>query len=144
MKTNRRFSLFSVLFLAGLMTGFHAEAAGLPAFEGKFTLMAETNWAQATLPAGQYTFTLDHKYAGGVVTVMQGDKCVARILTAGINSISSGPSEIVAEGGTVREVKLPTIGVSLHYLAAKSRRRAAPRAPQMAQITPVSATSAGR
>ena len=61
-----------------------------------------------------------------------------------ISYIKSGRSEIVMESGTVREVSLPQIGVSLHYPTHNPGHRAAPQEPQLAQIIPVAKAGAGR
>src|SRR5579863_8416962 len=44
----------AALFLAGLATSGNAQNA----YQGKFTLPFETHWGGATLPAGDYTFTM--------------------------------------------------------------------------------------
>jgi hypothetical protein len=96
------------------------------------------------LPAGNYSFTLDHDYPGSRVTIVRGKQTVAIILSPAVNYIKSGRSEIVLESGAVREVSLPQIGVSLHYPSPSPHRRTAPKELQLAQIIPVTRTSAGR
>jgi hypothetical protein len=144
MKANKKFTVLRLLVLGMMVAGFSAKPASAQAFQGKFTLASTTHWGVATLPAGDYSFTLDHDYPGSVVAVMRGTQTIARIQTPGINYINSGRSEIVAESGTVREVNLPTIGVSLHYPTSNPGHRAAPREPQLAQIIPVAKAGAGR
>jgi hypothetical protein len=136
--------MLRLLVLGVLVAGFNAKAADVPALQGKFTLPSVTHWGQATLPAGDYSFTLDKDYPGSAVTIFQGTRCVAHIQTPGLNYIKAGHSEIVMEGGTVREMNLPQIGVSLHYLAPNSGHRQAPREPQISQTIPVSTTGVGR
>ena len=144
MKTNRMLTILRLVVLGVLVAGFNAKAADTPAFQGKFTLSSATRWGQATLPAGDYSFTLDKDYPGSVVTVLRGTQSVARIQTVGMSYIKSGRSEIVMESGAVREVSLPQIGVSLHYPTHNPGHRAAPQEPQVAQIIPVAAAGAGR
>jgi hypothetical protein len=144
MKTNRTFTVLRLLVLGALVAGFNAKPASAQAFQGKFTLSSATRWGQATLPAGNYSFTLDKDYAGSVVTVFRGTQTVARIQTPGMSYIKSGRSEMVLDGGTVREVSLPQIGVSLHYPTPNPRHQAAPQALQAAQITPVAAAGTAR
>jgi hypothetical protein len=144
MKTHQKFTVLRLLVLGLLVAGFNAKPASAQAFQGKFTLASATRWGVATLPAGDYSFTLDKDYAGSVVTVLRGTHTVARIQTPGISYIKSGRSEMVMESGTVREVNLPTIGVSLHYPMPNLGHRSAPREPQLAQITPVAKAGAGR
>jgi len=144
MKTNPKFTVLRLLVLGVLVAGFNAKAASGPALKGKVTLASVTHWGQATLPAGDYSFTLDKEYPGCVVTVFRGTQAIARIQTPGFSYIESGRSEIVMEGGAVREVNLPTIGVSLQYPLHNPRHRAAPRETQLAQMTPVAKAGAGR
>jgi hypothetical protein len=109
--------------------------------------MTETSairWGQATLPAGDYSFLLDKDYPGSMVTVFCGTHTVARIMTVGMRNIKTGPSEMIVEEGTVREVNLPQIGVSLHYPTPNPGHRAAPQRQQVAQIIPVAMAGAGR
>jgi len=144
MKTNQKFTVLRLLVLGVLVAGFNAKLAGAQAFQGKFTLSSETRWGLATLPAGDYSFELDKDYPGSVVTILRGTQSVARIQTVGMNYIKSGRSEIVMKNGAVREVNLPTIGVSLNYPAHNPSHRASPQEPQRAEIIPVAAAGAGR
>jgi hypothetical protein len=133
-----------LLVLGVLVAGFNMQAANPPVLMGKFTLDSLTRWGSATLPAGDYSFTVDKNYAGSTVTVFHGTQIVARVQAAGIKSIKSGRSEIVMENGEVREVNLPTIGVSLHYPAHNPHHGAAPQEMELARIIPATAASAGR
>ena len=51
---------------------------------------------------------------------------------------------MVLEEGTVREVNLPQIGVSLHYPSPNPRHWAAPQEPQAAHLIPITGAGAGR
>jgi len=144
MKTNQKFTVLRLLVLGVLVAGFNAKAADFPALQGKFTLVSVTRWGHATLPAGDYSFALDHDYPGSVLTVFRGTQTVARIQTPGMRYIKAGRSEIVMESGIVHEVNLPTIGVSLHYPMPNAGHRAAPREPQLAQVIPVATAGVGR
>ncbi len=144
MKTNQKFMVLRLLVLGVLAAGFNAKAASVPALQGKFTLASVTRWGPATLPAGDYSFSLDKAYPGSLVTIFRGTQAVARIQAIGVSDIQAGRSEIVMESGTVREVNLPTIGVSLDYPTHHPRHRAAPQEPPLAQVIPVAAAGAGR
>jgi hypothetical protein len=144
MKTNQKSTILRLLVLGVLAAGLSAKPASAQAFQGKFTLSSETRWGQATLPAGDYSFTLDRDYPGSRVTIVRGKQTVAIILSPAVNSIKSGRSEIVLESGAVREVSLPQIGVSLHYPMPNSGHRSAPQEPQLAQIIPVATAGAAR
>jgi hypothetical protein len=137
-------TVLRLVVLGMLVVGFNANLANAQTFKGKFTLPSATRWGLATLPAGEYSFTLDSDYPGSRVTIYRGTQGVARIQTPVVNSMKSGSSEIVMENGTVREVNLPQIGVSLHYPKHNPGHRAAPQEPQVAQIIPVAATGKGR
>ena len=78
MKTNRTFTVLRLLVLGVLVAGFNAKPASAQAFQGKFTLPSETRWGQATLPAGDYSFTLDKDYPGSRVTIVRGRQTVAQ------------------------------------------------------------------
>jgi|SRR5208282_2302017 len=144
MKTHQKFTVLRLLVLGVLVAGFNARPASAQAFQGKFTLPSAARWGQATLAAGDYSFTLDNDYPGSRVTIFRGTQTVARIQSPVVNSIKSGNSEMVLEGGTVRDVNLPQIGVSLHYPMHNPGHRAAPREPQFAQTIPVAKAGAGR
>ncbi len=144
MKTRRMSTVVRLLVLGVLVAGFNIQAANPPALMGKFTLDSVTRWGRATLPAGEYSFAVDKNYAGSTVTVFHGTQPVARIQAAGIINIKSGRSEIVMQNGEVREVNLPTIGVSLHYPAHNPHQGAAPQEMELARIIPATTASAGR
>jgi len=122
MKTNRIFTVFRLLALGMLVAGFHAKAANVLTFKGKFTLASATRWGQVMLPAGDYSFTLDNDYDQPEVTVYRGTQSVARIPVTSISYIETGRSAMamVLQGGSIREVNLPEIGVSLHFAAPSS------------------------
>jgi len=144
MKTNQKSTVLRLLVLGVLVAGFNAKPASAQATQGKFTLPSTTRWGLATLPAGDYSFTLNHDYPGSVVTVLRGTQSVALIATRVISHTTSGRSEMVVENGNVRKLNLPQIGVSLDYPANNPHHRAAPREPQLAQIIPVATAGAGR
>ncbi len=144
MKTNQKSTVLRLLVLGMMVAGFSAKPASAQVLQGKFTLTSAIRWNQATLAAGEYTFMLDHKYPGNIVTVFRGTRTVARIQTASMSNIKSGNTEMVVESGTVRDVNLPMIGVRLHYPMPNSGHRAAPREPQLAQLIPVAMAGSGR
>ena len=59
MKTNPKFTVLRLLVLGVLVAGFNSKPASAQVFKGKFTLPSTTRWSIATLPAGDYSFTLD-------------------------------------------------------------------------------------
>ena len=144
MKTHHKFTVLRLIVLGLLVAGFSAKPASAQAFQGKFTLPFATRWGQATLPAGDYSFTLNHAYAANVVTVIRGTHPVALIAARVISNTTSGHSEMLLENGNVRKLNLPQIGVSFNYPAQNPGHRAAPKQPQLAQIIPIAAVGVGR
>ena len=144
MKTNHKFTVLRLLVLGLLVAGFSAKPASGQSFQGKFTLTSAARWGQATLPAGDYSFTLNHAYAGNTITVICGTRPVALIAPRVISNTTSGRSEMLLENGNVRKLSLPQIGMTFEYPAHNASHRAAPREPQLAQIIPVAAAGAGR
>jgi hypothetical protein len=140
MKTNRKFTVLRLLVLALLVAGFNAKPLSAQDYKGKFTLLSATQWGNMKLPAGDYSFRVEHEL-GSLITVLRGTQTVAWIRPEGVSQIKSGRSEIVLEGGNVRKVNLPTIGVSLRYNLG---RQAAPPEPQLAQIIPAVKVGSGR
>jgi hypothetical protein len=144
MKTNRMFTVVRLVVLGVLVAGFNAKLASAQTFQGKFTLASTASWGSARLLAGDYSFILDKGTVDSKVTVYRGKNAVAMIPTNAIDQTTSGSCELVLEGGTVREARLPLIGLTLVYLAHNPGHRAAPQEPLAAQVIPVAATHAGR
>ena len=144
MNTNRRFAVFGMLVLGALMTGVNAEPARAQALEGEFTLTSTTRWGSATLPPGNYSFTLDQVEPGSLIKVSRGARTVAFILAGGYDDATSGRSAMYLENGTVRKLRLPYIGRTLKYGISKPHGRVTPRERELAQIIPVTATVTGR
>jgi hypothetical protein len=132
-----------LLVLGLLAAGFNAKPASAQVLKGTFTLPSAIRWSYATLPAGDYAFSLDKDYAGSVVKVFRGGQCVAQIPTPITEHIKSVRSEMVLENGAVNEVSLPQIGVSLRY-PAPNRRHRAPQEMRAALVIPIATAGAGR
>jgi hypothetical protein len=97
------------------------------AFQGKFTLPNDVRWANATLPAGDYTFSLNSTSMPGRV-FLQGPNGGAFILTSVIDNRNEGDSSklsIEHRGGTsfVRSMYLADLGVELTYSAPKTPKQ---------------------
>jgi hypothetical protein len=144
METNRKLTVLRLLVLGVLVAGFNAKPASAQIVRGKFTLPFTARWNLATLPAGDYSFTLDNSSADGKVTVYRGTRSVAMILTEAINYSTSDRSEMVLEDGAVRELRLPEIGLTFDYPTHNPRHQAAPEESQVAHIIPVAVASTGR
>lgn len=144
MQTKQKFSVLGMLVLGVMVAGFNAKPANAQEFCGKFTLTSTTRWNQATLPPGDYSFTLDHTYPGSKFMVQQGTRSVAQIPTRGFSYITSGSAEMVLENGSVRKLSLPQIGIAFEYPGHNPGHRAAPQEPSLAQVIKVATTGAGR
>ena len=100
-----------------------ASQADAQAFGGSFTLPQEVRWQGATLPAGEYTFSMKSVETPSRIT-LHGPNGVAFIsaLVADRDNISDRSiMTIVHRGGEsmVRELYLAPIGLSLKYAVPK-------------------------
>jgi hypothetical protein len=91
-------------------------ASAQNAIGGRFTLTHEIRWQNATLPAGDYTFTAAGRHSPMIVSGPNGSVFE---LAQVVDNKSDGPSVIKLErrGGIfyVRELDLPQVGVQLSY-----------------------------
>jgi len=145
MKTIRISALVRLGTVALLAVCFNAgrARAQVVVVEGKFTLPFEAHWGRATLPPGDYSFTLDKATVDGKITLFRGARAVALIPCQGGTDERSDRSELVVvrnnAGRSIRELHLPTIGMVLSYWPHKPRRdRAEER--EVAQVIPVIGT----
>jgi len=144
MKTNRNPSPFRYLVLtlasAFIFTGI-TSAQG-PAAKGQFTLPFDAKWGPATLPAGDYTFTLNSTVLPAFVKIEQGDRNVALVMAQGSEaSDASKQSELIVtrSGGRerIRVLHLAELGTDLYYAAPKSEGREMASAPELIQRVPI-------
>ncbi len=118
MKSNRRTTLFVALAAIGLT----ASSLGAADVVGSFTLPAETHWGTVILPAGDYTFTLDHAVLNGHILVTRGTDQAAFILPRGMDFTShSGGSSMLIVGNSVRSVHLAPVGLTYNYQVHRVR-----------------------
>jgi len=105
----------AALFLAGLATAGNAQNA----VQGKFTLPFETHWGGATLPAGDYSFTLPsasypYKF------YIRGQATTAIIMAvASDKEIASGHAQLnlveVADTQNVETFEAPELGLTFNF-----------------------------
>jgi hypothetical protein len=113
MKSNTKITL--LLSLAAIC--FTAGSLGAATIEGSFTLPGQTQWGLAVLPAGHYTFTLDHASTRGMIMVRRGNDGVGMIVNPGSSLTSTArrqldanrtkPSSLLASGATWADFRLP-------------------------------------
>src|SRR3984893_9033580 len=104
-----------------------SSASAQSAFQGKFTLPNDVRWANASLPAGDFTFSLSATTMSGRV-FLQGPNGGAFILTSATDKRNEGDSSkliIEHRGGIsfVRSMYLADLGVELTYRAPKTPKK---------------------
>ena len=104
-----------------------SSASAQGAFQGKFTLPNDVRWANASLPAGDYTFSLNSPTMPGWV-LLQGPNGGVFILTSVIDERNEGDSSkltIERRGGIsfVRSMYLADLGVELTYRVPKTPKQ---------------------
>ncbi|HEV2424944.1 MAG TPA: hypothetical protein VGZ29_08965 [Terriglobia bacterium] len=142
MKTIRRFTLGS-LVLALLASCLGAGMARAQEMQGKFTLPFDARWGQATLPAGDYSFTVDQSKSAARL-VLSGENTRAIIRAQGYDPKSSDSSSLVLATdrgiSTVRELKLADLGVVLYFTPSRPHQTAA-QEKEMANVIPITPNS---
>jgi len=128
----RRFGILSLSILALALT---AQSASAQSVEGKFTLTHEVFWGGTTLPAGDYSFTIDGTNGSDMLALQSGKRTVALIMAASHEEQSAGNSALVIEQGSVRELRVPEAGYSLFYPASKGTHGSMEEERQTATIS---------
>jgi len=144
MKMTRSFTLVRLVFLALLATVVSAGLLSAQDVQGTFTLPFEAKWGLATLPPGDYSFTLDTSGSGiKIATVRQGQRYVA-IISANAGATRgkvAGPSAliIVRRGRTrfVRALCLAEVGTTLEYMPPEAERQMLAQTPELIQRIPI-------
>jgi hypothetical protein len=144
MKTIRISALLRLATVALLAICFNAGRANAQVVAGKFTLPFEAHWGPATLPPGDYSFTLDKATFDGMITLFRGANAVALISCQGGEDKTFGRSELVvvrnSAGRSIRELHLAPIGMVLTYGSHKPRRDKAAEEREVAQVIPIIST----
>jgi hypothetical protein len=104
-----------------------SSASAQNAFQGKFTLPHDVRWANASLPAGDYTFSLSSATMSGRV-FLQGPNGGAFILTYVTDTRNEGDSSTLTiehrgDISFVRSMYLADLGVELTYRAPKTPKK---------------------
>lgn len=113
----------AALGIAAICANASPATAQAMAFKGSFTLPNEVRWQGATLPAGDYTFSL--KSASGPDLIqLQGPRGGSFVisLTASKDDVSDRSVMTIehrAGMSIVRELYLAQIGLRLHYYVPK-------------------------
>lgn len=144
----RYLKLFAKLGLAALVLGALATPGSAQnAYQGKFRLAVETHWGGATLPAGDYTFTLPSSAAPYRLYVQgQGVSAIIMAATADQRVVSERPQlNLVdtADGYTVQTFEAPELGVIFIYLTTiqkhsgdkEARQKTVPQTAPISQVS---------
>jgi len=132
----------AALVLGALATSGKAQNA----YQGKFTLPSETRWGSATLPAGDYTFTLPSKSAPYRLYV-HGEKATAIIQVATAEDLISAHAQLnlvdIADMNTVESFDAPELGVTFIFWTPSQKHMSSKEARQktLPQTAPASQAS---
>lgn len=125
MKSTLRNLLFKAFVVAIAAIGGSAIPAQAQAAAGRFTLAHKVRWGRASLPAGDYTFSLESQTWPARITVRQlGGSTAAMILPTLISAnTQTGTSLLVLhdEGGesVVSALRLTSLGLALQFASPK-------------------------
>ena len=133
----------AALALGALATGGNAQDS----FRGKFTLPFEAHWGSATLPAGDYTFTLSSDRAPYRLYIRgQAANAIIQATTAEKRVVSEPPRlnlVDIADVHTVQTFEAPALGVTFTYWTPtpkhlgrkEARQQTAPQAAPASQAS---------
>lgn len=116
----RHLKLFTKLSAAALALGALATSGRAQnKYEGKFTLPFETRWGGATLPAGDYTFTLPTANRPYMLYIRgQAGNAIITAATTD-NKVVSGRAQLnlvdIADVQTVQTFEAPELGLTFIY-----------------------------
>jgi len=145
----RHLKLFTKLGAATLALGALATSGNAQnAYQGKFTLPCEVHWGSATLPAGDYTFTLPSNTAPYRLYIQgQGVSAIIQAATADQEVVSERPHlnlVDIADVQTVQTFEATQLGVTFIYSTPKQKhmgRKEARQKTTMPQTAPASQVS---
>jgi hypothetical protein len=147
----RRLKLLTKFGVAAIaLSALAAGGKAQNAYQGKFTLPFETHWGGATLPAGDYTFTLPSNSAPYRFYIQgQGTSVIIRANTAEERVDSKSPQlniVDITDVHTVQTFEAPELGVTFTYWTPKQKHAEHKEAHQeMApQTAPASQVSENR
>jgi len=142
MNTNRSFRLVGSMGLAVVCACLWAGVANAQdVLRGKFTLPFDAQWGTATLPAGDYEFTI-RSVASPIVVVNQGTRHMAFVLTQGANKDESNKASelyVTRSGGraAIRMLHSAELGTDFFYNRPKAYGRELAGAPELIERIPV-------
>jgi hypothetical protein len=142
----RRLKLLTKFGVAALALGALATSGKAQnACQGKFTLPFETHWGGATLPAGDYTFTLESASSPYTLYIQGRAGAIIRAITAD-SRVGSGHAQLnlvdIADVQNVETFEVPQLGLTFIYETPTQKHLGRKQARQkMAPQTPASQVS---
>jgi hypothetical protein len=139
--------LFTKLGVAALAMGALATSGSAQnAYQGKFTLPFETHWGTATLPAGDYTFTMSSASSDYRLIIRGQVNAIIMAVTTDDRAVADHAQlnlVDIADVQTVQTFDAPELGVTLVYLTPTQKHAGHKEAhqktvPQTAPATQVS------
>jgi hypothetical protein len=115
----RHLKLFTKLGVAALVLGTLATSGNAQAaYQGKFTLPFETHWGGATLPAGDYTFTMSSA-SSDYRLIIRGRVDAIIMASSTDDKAVAGHAQLnlvdIADVQTVQTFDAPELGLTLVY-----------------------------
>jgi len=133
----------AVFALGALTTSGNAQTV----YQGKFTLPFETHWGGATLPVGDYTFSLPSA-SYPYMLYIKGQGGTAIIMAAAVDErVVSGHAQLnlvdIADVQNVQTFEAPELGLTFSYRTPKQKHMGGKEARQktMPQTAPASQVS---
>jgi hypothetical protein len=130
--------IVAVIALGAIATSLQAR----PAVGGKFKLPFDAKWGIVALPAGDYTFSIDHLTENGSIFVYRGSHAVGIVRPQGLegdysHSQSSALLCIRHDGQvTVRALQLPHVG-TFYFPMSKGLNTLVTQQPQLIETVSV-------
>ena len=147
----RHLKLFTKLGVVALALGALATSGNAQnAYQGKFTLTFETHWGSATLPPGDYTFTLPSNSVPYRFYIQgQGTTAIIQATTADQRVVSERPRlnlVDITDVHTVQTFEAPELGVTFTYWTPTQKHvgRKEARQKTLPQAAPASQASENR
>ncbi len=119
MKAIRAFHFMQFAVVSAIAIGCTSETASAQAPAYKFRLPYEAHWGMVTLPAGNYSVTIDGIGTSARIHIHSGAKTLADIAAQSYDLKSSEKFAVTvvrsSSGNFVRDVTVPELGEVFHF-----------------------------
>ena len=141
MKPSWKRPLGSAVFAILAFTVVTANVQARPATRGHFALPYEAQWGSVTLPAGDYTFSIDHLSMNGSILLYRGTQAAGMVRWQSMDEQSgaaSGELLCIRHDGkaTVRALKLPEVG-TLYFSLPRDMKTLVAQQPELIETVAV-------